>query len=128
MLDAQFWIKLRIMTLALPTTLCAPMLYFVTKYLVPKVVFHQGMEEVLDRAQGIDIKVIRPSAFPNQATRLAAVQHLLGENAVLPDEDPDFKNLNDDITKACVCRKCSDDGGAPSKDRDANLHLGRDVS
>lgn len=125
MLDAQLWIKIRIAKLALPRTLCAQMLFFVVKYLVPRFLFCQTMDNVMQKAQGIDIEDLLPSAFPDQNTRLVAMQHLLGENVVLPDEDPDFKKLSDDITKACACRKCDSDRETPSEDRCANVQCRR---
>lgn len=109
MIDAPLWIKLRIAKLALPKTLCGHMLYFVAKYLAPKVLFRQTMESVMQKAQNVDTKGLLLRAFPNQYTRLAAIQHLLGENIILPNEDPNFKTLDDDITKACACKKCNFD-------------------
>ncbi|CAD6582370.1 MAG: hypothetical protein ASARMPREDX12_000918 [Alectoria sarmentosa] len=125
MIDAQLWIKIRIAKLALPRTLCAQMLFFVAKHLVPRFLFCQTMDNVMQKAQGIDIEDLLPSAFPDQNTRLAAMQHLLGENVVLPDEDPDFKKLSDDITKACTCRKCDSDRETPREDLCANVQYRR---
>lgn len=115
MLDAQLWMKFRIAKLALPKNLCAPMFYFVAKYLAPKVLFRQTLESAMQKARGIDTEVLLASAFPSQDTRLAAMQHLLGENIILPDKDPDFVNLNVDLTKACVCEKCHTDDRLPSQ-------------
>ena len=117
MRDAQLWIKLRIARLALPRTLSAQMSNFVAKNLAPKILFRQSMEQVMQKAQGIDTGEFLPSAFPDQDIRLVATQHLLGENLVLPDKDPDFQSLNDDITEACGCRLYVVDRGAPSEGR-----------
>ncbi|CAF9921144.1 hypothetical protein IMSHALPRED_005094 [Imshaugia aleurites] len=123
MLNAQLWTKFQLLKLALPKSLCAQMLYFVTKYLVPKVILCQRMEEMVQRTDGADIDELLPSAFPDQTTRLAAMQYLLGENVVLPNEDPDFKILSDDITKAYRCSrcKCLVEGVDPSQDRDVEF-------
>lgn len=109
MLDVQLWTKLRIAKLALPRPLCAQMLYFVAKYLAPKVLFRQTMENAMQKAEDIEAEELLPSAFPDQETRLVAMQHLLGENVVLPDKDPDFRSLNDEIRKACACKNCTTD-------------------
>ena len=109
MLDAQLWTKLQMAKLGLPKSLCAQMLYFAAKYLAPKVVFRQTMENVIQKAQNVDTEISLPSAFPDQDYRLAAMQHLLGDDVVLPNEDPDFRNLNHDMKQICACKKCITD-------------------
>ena len=109
MLDAPIWTELRIAKLALPKPLCAQMLYFVAKYLAPKVLFRQTIENVMQKAQNMNMEESLPSAFPGKGSRLAAMQYLLGENIDLPKEDPDFGDLNDEIKKARACKKCNTD-------------------